>query len=86
MKLKGELIDDAQAVLGPAGESEFSVILVSSETYRAVSEQAKKEGTTSAQVFQKAILQYLHGADEGRMAKQEMHQTEKPDIVVRRRR
>lgn len=87
MKVRGTPTEEAEAVLGPADEQDFTFLLVPMRTYQIVHEQACKENLPVAEVFQKAILQYLRRAndeEEQRPAPQ-MVVAPEPAIVVRRK-
>lgn len=86
MKVRGKAKEDPEAVLGPADEQEFTFLLVPVATYQIIHEQARKEGTTVAEVFQKAVLQYLRRAnDEQAKPQPQAANIPKPAIVVRRK-
>lgn len=87
MKVKATPTEETEAILGPADEQDFTFLLVPMKTYGVVYEQARKEGLPVAEVFQKAILQYLrkaNDAEEARPAQQTVVAPE-PAIVVRRK-
>lgn len=65
MKVKAESIRDVSTELGDAPEEEYTFLLVPVVVYSMVSQRARAEGCSTGEVFQKAILKYLHAAEEG---------------------
>lgn len=64
MKLKGDPINESMQTLGEANEQEFTFLLLPIKTYKMIADKAKQEGCTAAQVFEKAVLQYLREGDQ----------------------
>lgn len=64
MKLRGTKLDKAEEVLGPAQENEFAFIVLPMNTYRALNEQARIEGCTTADVFSRALISYVENANK----------------------
>lgn len=87
MKVKAIPTVEAEAALGPADEQDFTFLLVPMATYQVVHEQARKEGCGVAEVFQRAILQYLRSANDVEEEKpiSVAASLPEPAIVVRRK-
>jgi hypothetical protein len=86
MKVRGNLTAEAEAVLGSADEQDFTFLLIPMRTYQVVYEQARKEGISVAEVFQRSVLQYLRRAnDEEARPEPQTAAIPKPAIVVRRK-
>lgn len=86
--MKGEPLKEASQILGEAGESEFTFLLIPAATYRMIADRAKEEGRTAAQVFQKALLQYLQPAEPIKASDQVpgSDQRPAPALVFKRKR
>lgn len=87
MKITGTPLDEATKTLGEAGEAEFTFLVLPAVTYGLIAEQAKKEGSTAAKVFEKAVLQYLRQGDsKASDPVAEVRPQVQPAFVLRKRR
>jgi hypothetical protein len=83
MKVEAKELKRAEEVLGPAGETEFTFMLVPVELYRVLSEHSREQGCSVGQVFQRAVLQYLRRIDEADSSKQEAKDVQRSDAPAR---
>ena len=59
MKFKGEVIEP-EPILGQGTDLELAMIMLPMTTYRALAEQATKEGITVASMLSKALSEYVN--------------------------
>ena len=93
IKIKSEVIDgdDDEAFEG-AADQDVMFLLLPMRTYKKCSERAKEDGCTPAQVFERALLQYLRPNADGQAESprktepSEKAERPEPDIVIRRTR
>jgi hypothetical protein len=87
-----EIETEEEAAFSDAAEQEVTFLLFPMRTYRLCSERAKKEGCTAAQVFERALLQYLREDKDGTDGSSTKIETSdepsrsEPDLVFTRRR
>jgi len=93
MRIRPEAIEkEEDDAFGDPPQQDITFLLVPMSTYRLCAERAKIDGCTAAQVFERAILQYLRPVknDVDDSPTKEEPQSEppetEPDIVVRRNR
>ena len=91
MKIKAEAMDDeGDEAFEGAGEEDVMFLLLPVRTYKLCSERARVDGCTPAQVFERALLQYLRQNEDGRAESptktEEKADRPEPDIVIRRTR
>ncbi len=87
MKVRGTPTEETEAILGPADEQDFTFLLIPMKTYQIVHEQARRENLPVAEVFQKAVLQYLRRASDEEVERPtpQTAVVPKPAIVVSRK-
>jgi hypothetical protein len=88
IKIKPEAVDDDEAFEG-AEDQDVMFLLLPMRTYKKCSDRAKEDGCTPAQVFERALLQYLRQNEDERVespTKSEAPERPEPDIVIRRTR
>lgn len=89
MRVRGQIPDNTeQGILGPAGNVEFVPLLIPMRTYQTISEQAKELGCTVAEVFERAISEYLKSVDSNEVVVEAPRAAPvtPPQIVIKRRR
>lgn len=77
---------DISMELGDAPEEEYTFLLVPVAAYSLVSQIARRDGCSVGEVFQKALLQYLHNAEVDSNPEAHRPARAEPAIVVKRRR
>ena len=87
-RIRPEPKNDAVHALGDAPEEEYTFLLVPVAVYSLVSQQARKEGCSVGEVFQRSLLQDLRAAESSGVSRSAEHRPERPapDIAVRRKR
>ena len=86
-RIRPEPKNDAVHALGDAPEEEYTFLLVPVAVYSLVSQQARKEGCSVGEVFQRSLLQYLRAAESvGVRPEEQRPERPAPDIAVRRKR
>jgi hypothetical protein len=87
-RIRPEPKNEAAAALGDAPEEEYTFLLVPVAVYSLVSQQARKEGCSVGEVFQKSLLQYLQAAESQGRKPAEHQQPDRPEpaITIRRKR
>jgi hypothetical protein len=93
IKIRSEEVEkeDDEAFDG-AEVQDVMFLLLPMRTYKKCSERAKEDGCTTAQVFERALLQYLRqNEDEPAESPRKIESSERaerpePDIVIRRTR
>jgi hypothetical protein len=86
-RIRPEPKNDAALALGDAPEEEYTFLLVPVAVYSLVSQQARKEGCSVGEVFQRSLLQYLQAAESaGSRSAEQRPSRPAPDIAVRRKR
>ncbi len=93
IKVRPEVIEtEEEAALRDAEEQEVTFLLMPMSTYRLLSERARTDGCTAAQVAESAFSQYLRPSKEEaadsptKTETSESPSRPKPDLVIRRRR
>ena len=86
-RIRSEPKDDIATALGDAPEEEYTFLLVPVAVYSLVSQQARKEGCSVGEVFQKSLMRYMQPAEaaERRQEPKRMAPRVAPSIVVRRK-
>ena len=93
IRIKPEVVDnESDEAFDGAADQDVMFLLLPMRTYKRCSERAHVDGCTPAQVFERALLQYLRpNADEQAESPRKTEspggaEEPKPDIVIRRKR
>lgn len=86
-RIRPEPKNDVSGALGDAPEEEYTFLLVPVGVYSLVAQLARQQGCSVGEVFQKALLQYVHAAETAE-ARSVDRQPDRPvpDMVVKRKR
>lgn len=82
MKVKGTPIEDAQEILGQPGDVELSMVMIPMTTYKVLLEISKQENCTVADVFSRAIVNYVNKKSD--LGNQPVVKDKKVDFVFKK--
>jgi hypothetical protein len=83
VKIKSEPKEGTlEHALGGAGNVSLVPVFISSDTYEVILERAKKDGVTTATVFERALYKYLNNIPDTNSEKKAVLQ---PIITVKRK-